>query len=53
MSLIRSHIRKLARAVYQKSANSDNSHIKELGHYNPIGYKHLRPSSLLASLITF
>jgi hypothetical protein len=37
MPLIRSHIRKLARAVYQKSANSDNSQIIELGHYDPIG----------------
>jgi hypothetical protein len=43
MPLIRSHIRKLARAVYQKSANSDNSQIRELGHYDPIGDKYLRP----------
>jgi hypothetical protein len=49
MPLIRSHIWKLARAVYQKSANSDNSQIKGLGHYDPIGDKHLRPLSLLAS----
>jgi hypothetical protein len=49
MPLIRSHIRKLARAVYQKSANTDNSQIKGIGHYEPTGDKHLRPLSLLAN----
>jgi hypothetical protein len=49
MPLIRSHIRKLARAVYQKSTNSDNSQIKGLGLYDHTGDKHLRPSSLIAS----
>jgi hypothetical protein len=49
MPLIRSHIRKLASAVYQKSANSDNSQIKELGHYDATGDQHLRPLPLLAS----
>jgi uncharacterized protein YqgV (UPF0045/DUF77 family) len=49
MSLIRSQIRKLARAVYQKSASSDSSQIKALGHYEPIGDMHLRPLSLLVS----
>jgi hypothetical protein len=49
MLLIRRHIRKLVRAVYQKSANSDNRQIKRLGHYDPIGDKYLRPLSLLAS----
>jgi hypothetical protein len=41
-----SHIRKLARAVYQKSANSDNSQIKGLGHYDLTGDKH--PASLIS-----
>jgi hypothetical protein len=36
MPLIRSRIRKVAGAVYQKSANSDNSLMKEIGHYDLI-----------------
>jgi hypothetical protein len=48
MSLIRNHIKSLAREMYQKSATSENSQIQELGHYDPIGHKHLRPLSLLA-----
>jgi hypothetical protein len=49
MPLIRSHIRKLGRAVYQKSAIGENSQTEELGHYDPIGDKHLRPLFLLAN----
>jgi hypothetical protein len=48
MSLIRSHIKELMRALYQKSAGSENSRIQDLGKYNPAGEKHLRPLSLLA-----
>jgi hypothetical protein len=48
MSLIRSHIKKLTRALYQKSAGCENSQIQELGEYDPAGDEHLRPLSLLA-----
>jgi hypothetical protein len=48
MSLIKSHFKKLARTLYQKSVTSENSHIQALGHYDPTGDKHLRPLSLLA-----
>jgi hypothetical protein len=48
MSLIRSHIKKLMKALYQKSAGSENSQIQELGQYDPVGEKHLRLLSLLA-----
>jgi hypothetical protein len=44
MPLIRSHYKRLAR----KSATSENSRIQELGHYDTVGDKHLRPHSLLA-----
>jgi hypothetical protein len=46
MSLIRSHI-KLTRALYQKSAGSENSQIQELEQYDPVDDKDLRPLSLL------
>jgi hypothetical protein len=46
--LIRSHIKKLTKALYQKSAGSENSQIQELGQYDLVGNKHLRPLSLLA-----
>jgi hypothetical protein len=49
MSLMRNHIKRLTRALYQKSVTSENSQIQELGHYDPIGNKHLRHLSLLAS----
>jgi ribosomal protein S15P/S13E len=49
MSLIRHHIKRLARALYRKTVTSENSQIQELGHYYPTGDKHLRPLSLLAS----
>jgi hypothetical protein len=39
MSLIRSHIKKLTKALYQKSAGSENSQIQELGQYGPVGDK--------------
>jgi hypothetical protein len=48
MPLIKSHIKKLARALYGKSATSENSQIQELGHYDSISDQHLRPLSLLA-----
>jgi hypothetical protein len=48
MLLIRSHIKKLTKALYQKSAGSENSQIQELRQYDPVGVKHLRPLSLLA-----
>jgi hypothetical protein len=47
MSLIRSHIKKITRTLCQKSAGSGNSQIQELGQYDPVGDKHLRPLSLL------
>jgi hypothetical protein len=47
MSLIRNHIKSLARAHTQKSVPSENSQIQELGHYDPIGYKYLRLLPLL------
>jgi hypothetical protein len=28
--------------MYQKSAGSENIQIQELGHYDPVGDKHLR-----------
>jgi hypothetical protein len=48
MSLMRSHIKKLTRALYKKSPGSENSQIQELGQYDPAAHKHLRPLSLLA-----
>jgi hypothetical protein len=48
MSLIKSHIKKLTKALYQKSAGTENTQIQELGQYDPVGNKHLRPLSLLA-----
>jgi hypothetical protein len=47
MSLIRSHIKNLKRALYQKSACSENSQIQGLGLYGPVSDNHLRPLSLL------
>jgi hypothetical protein len=47
MSLIMSHFKTLGRALYQKSATSENSQIQELGHYNPTVHKHLRPLFML------
>jgi hypothetical protein len=47
MSLIKSHIKKLTKAFYQKSAGSENTQIQELGQYDPVGNKHLRPLSPL------
>jgi hypothetical protein len=44
-SLIRTHIKRLSRALYQKSVPGENSQIQELGHY---GHKYLRLLSLLA-----
>jgi hypothetical protein len=38
-----SHINTLAGILYQKSANSENSQIQALGHYDLIGDKQLRP----------
>jgi hypothetical protein len=35
MSLIRSHIKGLAMARYQKSATSEKGQIQKLGHYDP------------------
>jgi hypothetical protein len=52
MPLFRRNFRNLARAVYRKSANSDNSEIKGLGHYESTGDTNLRPLSLLASKFT-
>ena len=48
MSSIKSHFKRLARTLYQKSVTSENSQIQALGHYDPTGDKHLRPLSLLA-----
>jgi short subunit dehydrogenase-like uncharacterized protein len=48
MSLIRSHIKRLARALYRKPVTGESSQIQELGHYYPSGGKYLRPLSLLA-----
>jgi hypothetical protein len=48
MSLIRCHIKRSAGAPYRKSVASENSQIQELGHYDPLGDKQLRPLSLLA-----
>jgi hypothetical protein len=42
------HINKLTRALYRRSAVSENIQIQELGHYDPAADKHLRPLSLLA-----
>jgi hypothetical protein len=36
VSLIRSHIKKLKRALYQKSVGSENRQIQELGQYDPV-----------------
>jgi hypothetical protein len=47
MPLIRSYITKLTRALYLKSAASENSQIQELGQYDPAAGKHMRPLSLL------
>jgi hypothetical protein len=41
--LINSHIKKLVWALYRKFVTSENSHIRELGHCDPIGGKLLRP----------
>jgi hypothetical protein len=48
MSLARNHIKKLARTLYRKSVTSENCQIQELGLYDLIGGKYLRPLSLLA-----
>jgi hypothetical protein len=48
MALIRSRIKKITGALYQKSAGSENSQIQELGQYDPAADKHLLPLSLLA-----
>jgi hypothetical protein len=48
MSLTRSHIKTLTKALYQKSAGGENTQIQELGQYDPLGDKHLRLLSLLA-----
>jgi hypothetical protein len=48
MSLIRRHIEKLTRALYQRSAGSENSQTQELGQYDPTADKHLRHLALLA-----
>jgi hypothetical protein len=48
MSLIRSHIKWLARALNLKSVTSENSQIQEKGYCDPIGDKYLLPLSLLA-----
>jgi hypothetical protein len=40
MSLLRSHFKRLARALFQKSVTSENSKIEEPGHYDPTGDKH-------------
>jgi hypothetical protein len=50
MSLIGSHIEKLTGALYQMSAGSENSQIQEMGQYDPVADKHLRPLYLLARL---
>jgi hypothetical protein len=47
MPLIKSHFKRLARAMYQKCGTSKNSQTQELGHYDPTADKHLRPLSLL------
>jgi hypothetical protein len=48
MSLMITHIKRLARALYQKSVTGENSRIQELGHY---GHKYLRILSLLGMAI--
>jgi hypothetical protein len=48
MSLMRSYFKRLARALYQKYVISEDSHIQDLGHYDPTRDKHLRPLTLLA-----
>jgi hypothetical protein len=48
MPLMSTHIKMLTRALYRRSARSVNSHIHELGQYDPSADKHLRPLSLLA-----
>jgi hypothetical protein len=48
LSLIRNHINRLARVLYQKSVTSENSQIQDLGQYDPISDKYLPPLSLLA-----
>jgi hypothetical protein len=47
MSLIRNHVKRLARALYRKSVTSENSQIQELGHNDLIGDKYLLPLSPL------
>jgi hypothetical protein len=48
MSLIRSHFKSAARALYQKSATSKISQIQEVGHYDLAADKHLCPILLFA-----
>jgi hypothetical protein len=45
---IHSHIKNLTTALYFKAACSTNTHIQELGNYDPSADKYLRPLSILA-----
>jgi hypothetical protein len=44
---LRSHFKRLARALNQRSVIIEISQIQELGHYDLIGDKHLHPCSCL------
>jgi hypothetical protein len=45
---IHSHIKNLTTVLYLKAAGSTNTHIQELGKYDPSADKHPRPLSILA-----